>query len=240
MRWSGPQRISRKAMAIRLPTQAHGCPVSFATPALIFFGRDPGRSDGLKKFLQCRIVILCRRFRRPTNAGGGCRGRRIHALAHAKTEALPDILREPVILRFFKGHSYAEIADQLSITKCAACKRISWRVSGYARPRKPNRLNLPDRQESSKLRVKRSDFQNSRRSSSILPANAVARVAASRPPTARKCEPDVSRANEPPCEQCGKQVTSATDLRFSNGVTVSKQTSSSTSRLEIMPAAGYR
>ena len=41
-----------------------------------------------------------------------------------KLEALPDILREPVILRFFKGHSYAEIADQLSITKCAARKRI--------------------------------------------------------------------------------------------------------------------
>ena len=41
-----------------------------------------------------------------------------------KLDALPDILREPVILRFLEGHSYTEIADQLSITKCAARKRI--------------------------------------------------------------------------------------------------------------------
>ncbi|WP_193172268.1 RNA polymerase sigma factor [Nisaea nitritireducens] len=37
---------------------------------------------------------------------------------------LPDVLRDPIILRFLEGRSYAEIADRLSITNCTARKRV--------------------------------------------------------------------------------------------------------------------
>jgi RNA polymerase sigma factor (sigma-70 family) len=62
-------------------------------------------------------------------------------LAHEQTlalrtriQALPPRLRDPFVMRFQQGMSYAEIADRLMLTNCNARKRIQLAYAALRRP----------------------------------------------------------------------------------------------------------
>ena len=50
-------------------------------------------------------------------------GESLRSLQHG-LDALPELLRVPLMLRFFEGLSYAEIAERLSIQNCTVRKRV--------------------------------------------------------------------------------------------------------------------
>ena len=50
-------------------------------------------------------------------------GESLRSLQHG-LDALPELLRVPLMLKFFEGLSYAEIAERLSIQNCTVRKRV--------------------------------------------------------------------------------------------------------------------